>query len=95
MQLKFFAFFREVTREAQREWQQPAANIEALLHQLSQHYGPAFERKVFAPDGTLSPNVIILVNGRHIQHLEDIHTSLKHDDAVAIFPVVAGGSLTI
>ena len=36
-------------------------------------------------------NVIIMVNGRHINHLGGISTILTDSDTVQIFPVVAGG----
>ncbi|MEG2419744.1 MAG: MoaD/ThiS family protein [Eubacterium sp.] len=45
-----------------------------------------------APGGeTLGDEIIILVNGRHVEHLNGIHTPLVPSDTVAIFPVVAGG----
>lgn len=91
MHVKYFAFFRDITHEIKREWNQPAATVEDLLRQLGQHYGASFERRVFEADGALSADVIILVNGRHIQHLDGTHTPLKPDDTVSIFPVVAGG----
>ena len=36
-------------------------------------------------------DVIILVNGRHIEHLDGVATKLTEDDYVAITPLVAGG----
>jgi molybdopterin converting factor small subunit len=35
--------------------------------------------------------MIILVNGRNIQHLKGVDTLLGPDDIVAVFPMVAGG----
>lgn len=39
----------------------------------------------------LSGNVLILVNGRAIEHLSGLDTPLKGSDEVAIFPKMAGG----
>jgi molybdopterin synthase sulfur carrier subunit len=91
MHIKYFAFFREITHEARREWSQPTATVEDLLRQLGQQYGAAFECKVFDQGGRLSTDVIILVNGRDIHHLDGTRTTLQLDDTVCIFPIVAGG----
>ncbi|HWQ30252.1 MAG TPA: MoaD/ThiS family protein [Negativicutes bacterium] len=33
----------------------------------------------------------MLVNGRHIEHLQGLDTSLAENDEISIFPKVAGG----
>ena len=43
-------------------------------------------------DGTdKGDDVIIMVNGRHIEHLDGMATTLTEDDYVAVTPLVAGG----
>ena len=37
------------------------------------------------------PEIIILINGRHVSHLGGTSAPLKSEDRVDIFPVVAGG----
>ena len=37
------------------------------------------------------PEVIFLINGRHVSHLGGVNAPLKPDDRVDLFPVVAGG----
>jgi len=39
----------------------------------------------------LEKGVIILVNGKNIEHLEKLDTKLKDGDVVSIFPPVGGG----
>ena len=53
---------------------------------------PAFRNLLLNEDGTdKGDDVIIMVNGRHIEHLDGMATPLSEDDYVAIAPVVAGG----
>jgi len=37
------------------------------------------------------PEIIFLINGRHVDHLGGVSAPLKPDDRVDVFPVVAGG----
>lgn len=89
MKVKFFAYIRDYTKckEIDCEYHE---TVEILLKKLSEVYGEKFRNKVFQ-GSQLSKEVIILVNGRHITHLDGIDTKLNKEDVVAIFPVVAGG----
>ena len=40
---------------------------------------------------TFGPEIIVLINGRHVNHLGGRDAVLNPDDRVDIFPVVAGG----
>ena len=40
---------------------------------------------------TFGPEIIVLINGRHVNHLGGRNAPLNPDDRVDIFPVVAGG----
>ena len=40
---------------------------------------------------TFGPEIIVLINGRHVNHLGGPDAPLNPDDRVDIFPVVAGG----
>ena len=90
MQLKFFATYRQVS--GCKLCTVPAPHdVLALLHDVSERW-PAFRALVLNDDGSdKSDEVIILVNGRHIEHLDGVHTRLSNEDTVAITPVVAGG----
>lgn len=90
MQLKFFATYRQIAGCKVCTISAPE-NVLALLHEMAQRW-PAFRELVLSADGqTKSDDVIIMVNGRHIEHLDGVQTALSDDDTVAITPVVAGG----
>ncbi|NPV30053.1 MAG: MoaD/ThiS family protein [Firmicutes bacterium] len=95
MKVKFFALLREITGLKETDAFQ-GATVRELLESLCAKYGRRLEEWVFAPreaqgPRSLSGNVIILVNGRAIEHLAGLETPLKKTDEVAIFPKLAGG----
>ena len=86
MTVKFFAYLREYTNCKIVE------DVRKLTLALSETYGDRLREKLLTPDGTeLGEEIIILVNGRHVEHLGGIDTKLLPTDTVSIFPVVAGG----
>ncbi len=87
VRVKFFANFREAA--GLKEVDIDASNIKELLDVIVKKFqslGP-----LIFEDGELRDYVHIMVNGRHINHLEGLDTKLKKDDTVAIFPPVSGG----
>lgn len=90
MDVKYFATFRDLTHELTYRLDSPPSTIGGLLELLSQRYGAAFRKAVFA-DGDLHANVILLVNGRNVRTSGGLATPLQPDDVVAVFPMVAGG----
>lgn len=91
MLVKYFATYRNITRRRTEEVAAPAT-ILALLQRLSDTYGAELRSWLLSPDGTQKgDNAIIMVNGRHIEHLQGVDTPLKEDDTVSLFPLVAGG----
>ncbi len=90
MVIKFFATFRKLTRENEVVIPE-AADLRQLLEVLCHRYGPGFQGKIFLPGGQLHHDVIVLINGRAIEHLQGLSTSLKPSDVISIFPRMAGG----
>jgi sulfur-carrier protein len=90
MVIKYFADVRELTGREDEPWASTAPTVRALLGELAAHHGAAFERRVL-PQGGLSETMIVLVNGRNVEHLDGIDTPLRPGDVVALFPMVAGG----
>lgn len=91
MQVKFFAYLREYTgcKIVNFPYEE---DIYHLAHALCARYGEKLRKKMLSEDGeSLGEEIIILVNGRHVEHLNGIHTKLVPEDVVSIFPVVAGG----
>ncbi|WP_406677686.1 MoaD family protein [Moorella sp. ACPs] len=68
-----------------------AATVEELLAALISRYGETFRRELMTPEGKLKAGIAILVNGRNINFLHGLKTSLSPGDKVTIIPPAAGG----
>ena len=91
MQVKFFAGIRAITGCRENELP-PEENLRALLLALGERYGPRMRQQILAKDGNgLGTEIVILVNGRHAEHMGGIDAPLRPDDVIHIFPLVAGG----
>jgi molybdopterin synthase sulfur carrier subunit len=91
--VKFFAGFREAAGKEQ-EKVEGVTDVGSLLEELVSRFGEKMLVQLYEP-GTkkLRGIVHVLVNGRSIDLLEGLKTSLKYGDVVAIFPPVAGGAI--
>ena len=90
MLVKFFATYRQIANCKSCDVEAPQ-DVLALLGVLSERW-PAFRSLILNEDGTdKGDDVIIMVNGRHIEHLDGVATKLTEQDYVAITPLVAGG----
>ena len=104
MRVRFFAYIRNFTNcaEAEIPYQETAG---ALARSLCDLYGEKLRQKIFPSGGgkisggdkkppeeeQFGPEIIFLINGRHVNHLGGPAAPLKPDDRVDVFPVVAGG----
>ncbi len=89
MIVRYFAFVRDYTGSKEISIES-SPTLRELLYKLCSRYGLRFRDMIFNRD-RLSEEIIILVNGRHIEHLEGLDTQLKDNDEISIFPRVAGG----
>ena len=90
MLVKFFATYRQIAGCKSCDVSAPQ-DVLALLGDLSERW-PAFRDLILNEDGTdKGDDVIIMVNGRHIDHLDGVATKLTEQDYVAVTPLVAGG----
>lgn len=89
MIIKFFAFIRDYTgvREVSLEG---CSDLRELLDKICGKYGMKLRNKLFTGE-RLSEDIIVMVNGRHIEHLQGLETKLLENDEISIFPRVAGG----
>lgn len=88
--VKSFATFREVM-EMQIVLPFPeGATVRTLLADLTSRFD-RLDEQLFAAPGTLRDFVNILKNGRNIQFLAGLETSLEDGDVIALFPPLAGG----
>lgn len=90
MQVKFFATYRQIADCKSCDVKAPQ-DVLALLGELCERW-PAFRPLILNADGTdKGDDAIVMVNGRHIEHLDGVATPLSERDYVAITPLVAGG----
>ena len=90
MLVKFFATYRQIAGCKSCDVPAPGSVL-ALMEQLSERW-PEFRELILNAAGTdKGDDVIIMVNGRHIEHLGGVATPLSEQDYVAITPLVAGG----
>ena len=90
MKVKYFATCREITKKKDEDIPLPQ-DVWTLLQSLGERY-QGFGVKLFSPDKTeVGEEIIVLINGRNIAHLDGKETKLVESDVVSIFPVVAGG----
>ena len=98
MRVRFFAHIRKITGCAEADIPYKE-NIGALARLLCDRYGDKLRQIIFPdgiPDGNgkeekFGPEIIFLINGRHVSHLGGTAAPLENDDRVDVFPVVAGG----
>jgi molybdopterin synthase sulfur carrier subunit len=88
--VRYFADIRELTGRAEEAFSKAAPTLRALVAELATAHGAAFEKRLLEGGG-LSSTIIVLVDGRNVEHLAGLDTPLGPDAAVAIFPMVAGG----
>lgn len=89
MIIRFFAFIRDYTGSKQISLE-GCSDLRELMDMLCGKYGMKFRNKLFNGD-RLSEDIIVMVNGRHIEHLQGLDTKLIENDEISIFPRVAGG----
>ena len=90
MKVKFFATYRAIAGCESFDAPAPCTMLELL--QYCSNKWPKFRDLLLDKSGkNLGPDLIIMVNGRHIQHLDGINTKLTDEDVVAITPQMAGG----
>jgi len=90
VQLRFFATFREAvgTKTITREYDADTVG-DVLVALESEFEGLAGE---ILEDGSVRPQVNVLLNGRDVEHESGVETPIDPDDTLSIFPPVAGGA---
>ena len=89
MKIKFFSKIRTATgcKDADIPHE---GDVRSLADVLCEKYGDQL-RRMMMQNGDISPEIIILVNGRNICHMDGIKTKLGDNDTVSVFPIVGGG----
>jgi molybdopterin synthase sulfur carrier subunit len=91
VRVKFFAYIRDFTGCKETDF--PFHDtVGKLARALCDHYGKKLRDKMLNAAGDdFGPDIIVLINGRHVAHLGGFNAPLKEDDTVFVFPMVAGG----
>ena len=92
MNVSFYATIRAIVGAKTLEVDlEDGSSVQDLLDRLIERC-PTLEEKLLDPDGKLSRSVQVFVDGRSASHLPDgLETKLRANQAVDIFPAVAGG----
>jgi molybdopterin synthase sulfur carrier subunit len=89
IRVSFYGMVRDALGEKETKISGPDS-VKGLLEALSGKYGIKFEGKIMrAPSRDL--DLIILLNGRHIEHVGGVDAPVKEGDHLAVFPLVGGG----
>ena len=89
IEVQFFATFRKIfeSKSVQIE-----VGIGTTVKDLLNLVCNTRERRERVFDnGKLKPYIVVMKNGRHIQHLKGLATELNDGDTVSVFPPIAGG----
>ncbi|MFP4050809.1 MAG: ubiquitin-like small modifier protein 1 [Thermoplasmata archaeon] len=91
IKIKFFASLREIVgKEGISMEKDDLKDVGDVLKKISLSSNKIQKR--FYDDGsTLNKNLIVLKDGRNINYLDGLNTSVEEDDTIAVFPVIAGG----
>lgn len=91
IKIKFFASLREIVGEEEISMEKDdLKDVGDVLKKISLSSNKIQKR--FYDDGsTLNKNLIVLKDGRNINYLDGLNTSVEEDDTIAVFPVIAGG----
>ncbi|NWF96630.1 MAG: MoaD/ThiS family protein [Candidatus Thorarchaeota archaeon] len=88
--VRFFATVREVTGE--RSVEVEASTVREMLAVLGDRFGRRFTDTVMdTATGEMKRFYSCMVNGKRIELLNGLDTTLQDGDAVAVFPPVGGG----
>jgi sulfur-carrier protein len=91
MRVRVYATLRDVVgaNALELDVHEPT-DVRRVLHELSVEC-PQLGRKLWDAQGELNRAIQVLVNGRSIQFLRGLETSVAPADRVDLFPPVGGG----
>lgn len=90
VQVRAFALFREILGK-ERDMDIPEGSTVLSLLETIGSVSPAFREEAFNRSGGLKDYVLLMVNKKRIDPLNDLSLLLAEGDELAIFPPVAGG----
>ena len=85
-----FAGFREILGKERELQIKRVATVKELLEELARGQA-GFKEAAFDETGALRDYVLLMVNRKRIDPLQDLSRQLQEGDELAIFPPLAGG----
>jgi molybdopterin synthase sulfur carrier subunit len=85
-----FAGFREILGKEREQEIKESATVQELLEVLAQ-VNVRFKEAAFDESGELRDYVLLMINRKRIDPLQDLPRPLQEGDELAIFPPLAGG----
>lgn len=90
MQVKVFANLRDICGGVSVEVHPDGHYVIDVLNKMVEMF-PEIDEEIFTLERTLKPFVHVYINGRNIIHADNLQTTVKETDQIALFPPVAGG----
>lgn len=90
VKVRAFAGFREILGKERELDAIEGSTIADLLNELASS-NPCFKESAFDNSGSLQDYVLLMVNKKRIDPLQDLSMVMHEGDELAIFPPVAGG----
>jgi sulfur-carrier protein len=90
MKIKFFPHVVNIAKINEIDVPAPATVLQ-LMFLLSEKYGLEMKNILLTQDEKLHPDMIVLLNGRHIEYVNGVDSKLSDDDTVSFFSRIAGG----
>lgn len=90
MKIRLFPNVCDIAQVKELDFQAPDTILQ-LLCVLAENYGQAMKSILFTVDNKLHPDIIVLLNGRHIEYVKGEKSRLSDSDTVSVFSRIAGG----
>jgi len=88
-------FFGELKDYMKKSWMTidlpPGSSLHGCIMGLAKKEKPELLEKLMENGKNVHPKIIILVNGRSIEHLAGLETEIKDRDLISILPIAGGG----
>jgi sulfur-carrier protein len=92
VKVRFFTLLQLLLNKKELELESVAGEqVSALLSRVQSKIDTPFLQKLLDGTGELKTGTIILVNGKHVLHLQGLATPVTEGDEIALFPPGGGG----